>query len=116
MLTNLKKIGVSAMLFAPYVAFGAASDISSFLTQVEGWIGVITSIVVALVFIYFIWGLIKYLTAGSEGKDEAKAQMLYSVLIMFVIFSIWGIIRLLGGFLGITGNEGPINVQVPTVI
>lgn len=112
MLANLKKIALGTALFAPYVAFG--QSIGTLLSDAEGWIDSLTTIVVGLVFIWFIWGLIKYLLAGAEKKDEAKSQMIYSVLIMFVIFSIWGIINLLGGLVGADDNTA-INVDVPTV-
>lgn len=116
MLTNLKKVGISAMLFAPYVALAAdqADDIGNFLTKASGWITTITTIVVGLVFIYFMWGLITYLVGGAEKKEEAKGQMIYSILIMFVIFSIWGIIQVLNNITGTTGTTAK-PVDIPNV-
>ncbi len=113
MLANLKKVGISAVLFAPVIVF-AQGEITTLLSDAETWIQSITTIVVALVFIYFIWGLIKYLTAGAEKKEEAKTQMIYSILIMFVIFSIWGIINLLGGLVGADDNDA-IDVDLPSI-
>lgn len=114
MLTNLKKVGVSAFLFAPSLAF-AQTEITDLLKNATIWVNSLTTIVVGLVFIYFIWGLIKYLTSGAEKKDEAKSQMIYSILIMFVIFSIWGIINLLGGLIGADSNTNAIDLDIPQV-
>lgn len=114
MLSNLKKIGVSAMLFAPYMAF-AQNEITTLLSNATLWVNSLTTIVIGLVFIYFMWGLITYLVGGAEKKDEAKSQMIYSVLIMFVIFSVWGIINVLQNLTGATDNTGT-NLVIPDAI
>lgn len=59
-------------------------------------------IALGLCVLYFLWGIFKYVrtSAGSE-KSEGKSVMVWGVVGIFVAFSIWGILELLRGELGI---------------
>lgn len=58
-----------------------------------------TAIPVAFIFalIYFFWGIAKFIfSAGDTTKvEEGKAVMLWGVVVLFVIASVWGIIGVL---------------------
>ena len=53
-------------------------------------------IIGALALIWFFWGIIQYvLKADNEEKQtEARSYMIYAVIGMFVMFSIWGLVHL----------------------
>jgi hypothetical protein len=60
---------------------------------------------VLVAIIAFFYGLIRWLfSASSETKGEALAIMFYGVIAIFVMVSIWGIIRLLQNTFGVTQN------------
>lgn len=75
----------------------------------------VISAVISLFFIvgiiYFFWHLIfaGYHLIGSDGDpkklETAKNEMTYSVLGVIVIFSIFGIMKMVGTVLGIAGLE-----------
>lgn len=51
---------------------------------------------------YFFWGIFKYLrNTNSNEKEESRKILVWGVIGMFVVFSIWGIIELIKGELGI---------------
>lgn len=55
----------------------------------------------------FFWFLIEFIWKGNDNPDEqkkAKKGMIWSIVALFVMVSIWGIIGFLGGVLGI--NQG----------
>lgn len=52
----------------------------------------------------FFWGLIKYLFSVGEQKQEGLKIMFYGVIAIFVMVSIWGIIRLLQNTFGVAGG------------
>lgn len=56
-----------------------------------------------LAFVVFLWGVFKFIRASEQkDKDEGK-QFIYMGLIgLFVMVSVWGIIRILGSTFGIT--------------
>jgi cytochrome b len=74
---------------------------------------------VGLAVVVFFWFLIKFIVKGGDSADEKNAGikgMGYSILAIFVMVSIWGIIGAMGGMLGIgQGGSVPIpGIPVPT--
>ncbi|MDB5244819.1 MAG: hypothetical protein JWN18_689 [Parcubacteria group bacterium] len=75
----------------------------------SGLIGTVDSIIVpiifALTFLVFIYGVVKYffLNGDDEGKrTEGKQFVLWGLLGMVVLFSVWGLVNLLLSTLGIS--------------
>ncbi|OGG78018.1 hypothetical protein A3A36_00930 [Candidatus Kaiserbacteria bacterium RIFCSPLOWO2_01_FULL_52_12b] len=73
-----------------------------------GIIGVLNTVVVpvifALAFLVFIWGLLKYffLNGGDEAKHSLGRQfVLWGILGMVVLFTVWGFVNILLSTLGI---------------
>ncbi len=78
-----------------------------FSGYVNGIIGLLNTVVVpvifALAFAAFVWGVVKYLFI--HGNDEAKRAegrlfILWGVIGMAVLFSVWGFVNLLLSTLG----------------
>jgi TM2 domain-containing membrane protein YozV len=74
-------------------------------------------LVVALALLYFFWGLARFILNAGGGKEqeEAKAIMLWGIIALFVMISVWGIVRLLGETLlkGVNSDAIPIDRLVP---
>ena len=89
--------------------FDTLSLASVFLNDVV-WLFIMLAIVI------FFWGLIKYLMAVGEEKSEGIQIMFYGVLAIFVMVSIWGIIRLLQTTLSVTSTTpiAPQGIVIPT--
>ena len=60
---------------------------------------------ITLALIYFFWGLISYIGSGDENKEKARDIMIYGILSLFVMVSIWGIIRLLQSTFKVTSTD-----------
>jgi hypothetical protein len=76
----------------------------------------ILSIGVAL--LAFFWFLIVFITKGTESpekRQEGLKGMGYSILALFVMVSIWGIIGLLGNIFGTGVGGGPPTLEMPKV-
>ncbi len=74
----------------------------------SGLIGVLNTVVVPIIFTLafaaFIWGVANYflLHGGEEAKrEEGKAFILWSIIGLVVLFSVWGFVNLLLSTLGI---------------
>ncbi|OJI08685.1 MAG: hypothetical protein COV08_03290 [Candidatus Vogelbacteria bacterium CG10_big_fil_rev_8_21_14_0_10_49_38] len=55
-------------------------------------------ILVGFALILFMWGLVKYLKGGLGDKkdlDGAKSLMLWGVIVLFVMVSVWGFVKIL---------------------
>lgn len=67
---------------------------------------VITSIIIPLIFtfafLFFLWNVIRFMNASeSKNKEEAKERMWWGIIALFVMLSVWGIIKILSNTLGI---------------
>jgi succinate dehydrogenase/fumarate reductase cytochrome b subunit len=104
----LKKLKIFS-LTVPLMAF--AADVDSFLGKLSSWIGTLLPIVVAIALLYFFFGLIKFITSGgdSEKKEEAKNTMVWGVIALFVMVSVWGLVSFIGTSLDIDqGGTGDV--------
>lgn len=80
-----------------------ATLIYSIILNVKFALDLLVPVVITLALIYFIWGIIQYVIAQSEeNKNDAKTHIIYGVIAMFVIVSIWGITNFIAVYLGIT--------------
>ncbi|HEY4488131.1 MAG TPA: hypothetical protein VJB97_01295 [Candidatus Paceibacterota bacterium] len=71
---------------------------------INGLIGL--AVLLAILGLFF--GLVKYFfKKGDEAKHEGISMMVYGIIAIFVMVSIWGIIRLLQNTFGV-GGGGPI--------
>lgn len=95
---------------------GTGSGISQVLGNFGALINQATPIVVALALLGFFWGLAIYIfNAGDEKKKvEGRNIMIWGILALFVMLSVFGIIGALQAtFLPSSGNATPI--QIPSI-
>ncbi len=95
--------------FLPMIAFAqSGTQIFSILGIVQNILNFIVPMVITLGVIYFIYGVIGYVSAADEEKrTESRNVMIYGIIGLFVIVSIWGLIRFLGSSTGV--GQGGIN-------
>lgn len=114
----LVSAGTVGAALLPLVAFAQGADLDYFDTT----IGAIQDIVNALVplltgvaLVVFIWGVIRYVTAGEsdEKKAQARGLMIYGVIALFVIVSVWGLVNVLQDI--VLGGTGDTSVESPNV-
>ncbi|MCK5060073.1 MAG: hypothetical protein KAR00_02975 [Candidatus Pacebacteria bacterium] len=110
-----KNIALFAILGAPVIAF--AQNLSNVQTLVQA-IGSIVDLLIPIAFaaalLFFFWGLAMYLLAGGneEAQTKGKTMMLWGVIALFVMASIWGIVAFINQALGI---QETTSVTVPSV-
>ena len=75
-----------------------------------------TTIAVSLAFFFFFWNLFKFIRAGdADSKEEAQGKMVWSLVAIIVIVSLWGIIAFVRSVLGFDSGAGEENdVVLPT--
>jgi len=83
------------------------------LSTISGLINLATPVVVGLALLYFFWGLATYiLNAGNEEKKkDGKNIMIWGLLALFIMVSVWGIINVVRD----TFQLNDTNIQVPGV-
>jgi hypothetical protein len=105
-------IGLGLFLF-PVIAFAQQNAIGDLLETIGGLVETATPIVVGIALLAFFWGLAKYIFAGAEDdKVAGKKIMIWGIIALFVMISVWGIIEFIGTSLGISENA---TINVPEV-
>jgi len=105
----MKKILSSLTLsLLPTVAFAQTGPINlqnirGAIFQVGELINILLPIVVALALLFFFWGLAKFILASGdeEAKDQGKRIMIWGVLALFVMASVWGLVAFFGNLTGV---------------
>lgn len=111
---TLKRVLGSGILAWVFPLLATAATIEGALAQVKTILNLVIGILFVLVTLYFIWGVIQYVSsAGDEEKlKNGKQHMLWGIIGMVVMAAAWGIVSIVMTTFGVTGGTG--GVQVPT--
>ena len=102
-LNNMKKtLALLSAIILPNITFAAAScgsitDFTGLVTCITGLINDIIYVLIGIAVLLFIAGLVKYITAGGDEKQvaEAKSYILFGIIAIFVMVSVWGLVGIL---------------------
>ena len=78
------------------------SQLTGILTIVRLIFNTLIPIVITLGVVYFIWAVIQYtLNKTTEERAQARNHMIYGIIGLFVVVSIWGLIGFIGNTTGV---------------
>ena len=100
-------------LFSTKIAYAASTTLNGFLTNVDNMIiNPLILFLFALAVVYFLYGLLEFIInqANEEKKTSGKSHMLWGILGITIMLSVWGII----GFILKTFNISGIQVDQNT--
>jgi len=86
------------MTFKDFIGSGSTGIIGALNT-------VVVPVIFALAFAAFVWGVLKYffLHGGEEkSREEGRQFVIWGILGMVVLFSVWGFVNILLSALGLT--------------
>ncbi len=91
-----KLIGLTISL-APSLAFAQQiTDINSATTKFTNLGNTFVTILISISVIYIIWSVVRYLIAGGEDdRKKGRDAIIWGVVGLFVILSIWGLVNIL---------------------
>ncbi|MBI4079737.1 hypothetical protein HY414_00725 [Candidatus Kaiserbacteria bacterium] len=87
-------------------SLASAATLIDTLVLASTFLNGVIGLFITLAIVVFFWGLIKYLMSMSqENANEGLKIMFWGVIAIFVMVSIWGIIRLLQSTLKVTSTD-----------
>ncbi len=92
--------------------------ITRFLGQSRGIIGMLPAMLMGVAVVVFFFFLIKYLMFGkNDPKEKQKALhgMMYSLIAIFIMVALWGIIAFATDTLGINTNVEVVAPMIPRI-
>jgi hypothetical protein len=111
----MKKSIIAALAsMLPAVAFAqttAVTDVNSLSSKLIGIGNTVTYILTALAVLFIVWNVVIYLIKGSgeEGRSKAGMNILWGIVGLFIIVSIWGLVSILTN----TFRTAPTNQPIP---
>jgi len=100
----MKKLAlIVGALALPLISFAQDTGLTN-VKDIAMSIGEIVNILIPIAFalglLVFFWGLVKYIFGAEHDKEAAKKTMLWGVIALFVMASVWGLVRFLGSTVG----------------
>lgn len=112
----MKKISFAGILaLTPFLALAeTGGDAQGVLKTIGELVSSATPIVVALALLYFFWGLATFiLSSGDEEKrNKSRGVMIWGIIALFIIVSVWGLIGVVQETFDIKGDE---TINIPKV-
>ncbi|MFC1731324.1 hypothetical protein ACFL6I_13470 [candidate division KSB1 bacterium] len=85
------------LFLTPAVAFAAPRTFGELIHLFVSLINTAVSVIIALAVLGFFWGVTKYMFSAQDSTklEEGKKVMIWGIIALFVMVSIWGILRVL---------------------
>lgn len=110
---------VFSLLVSPFLASAQLKETKSFFTELLSLVSnVLIPLVFTLALLLFFWGMVKYIYSAGTDKQKAKDIMIWGVIALFVMSSIWAIIYFVSDQLGIQKYEPSLEgktMMVPNI-
>lgn len=97
-------------LLVPLFAFAATCNttvtgLKDILCRVSELLNLIIPVILVLGVVYFVYGVVQYVMADDEeAKTKGRDRMIYGIIGLVVIVSMWGLVGILVNTFGLTGT------------
>jgi hypothetical protein len=100
----MKKVLVGVVVgLAPLMAL--AQTLGGVITLVGNLLNALVPVIIGLAVIYFLWNVAQYVFS-ADGKEEARNGMIWGIIGIVVMVSVWGLVGLVQDSFEIRGT-GP---------
>ena len=100
-----------------FVPVAYASSVDEFIRQVNDVVlNPVIKLLFAVAFIMFFWGVVEFIrnADSDDGRSKGKQHMLWGIIGLFIMFSVWGLMQLIVDTLGLQGidpEEGTVELN-----
>jgi len=114
----MKKFIASGLFLLPAIALAQVPTgeyAFGTINLVEDWIERLTPLVIGAAMLFFLYGLMKFVlnSGNEEAKEEGKRIMIWGIISLFVMVSVWGLVGLLNQETGIDQGTTVIIPDIP---
>jgi len=96
------------LFISPIVVLAAdfAGIVSFFVYMI---VNPVVYLIVGFAVVYFLWGVAKYILHSDDAKsrEEGRSMMIYGIIAIFVMISMWGLVNLLDATFGLENDTLP---------
>ncbi len=111
---KIKKIIPLALVTMPFLAM--AETIKGIITKITGVIDVIIPLLITFAVLMLMWGIVQFITAAGdeEKRKKGKELIIYGIIGLFVMVSIWGLVGVLTGTFGLSQSAPKLPTYQPS--
>ena len=85
-------IGIAALGLLPLGAYAAPQTFAQFVYFLISFINPLAEILAMVAVLVFFWGIVQYIySAGGEGHEKGRQLIVWGVIGLFVLFSVWSL-------------------------
>lgn len=104
---------LSLVTLTPLVASAATNGLTDVIATINSLFKAILPVLIAFGVLYFIWGIVMYFIAdGEEAKKNGKNRIIYGIIGLAVIVSIWGLVNILVVTFNLGNSSAPSGINV----
>ena len=99
---------LSALIAIPEISFAITfQSLASFFIYII--VNPLVWIIIGFAVVYFLWGVAKYILHSGDVKarEEGRNMMIYGIIAIFVMVSMWGFVNLLVATFGLNNDKLP---------
>ncbi len=83
--------------------------VTGFIASIGNILNTLLPIFITLAVLVFFWGLVKFIFQAGDDREKGRNIMIWGLIGLFVIVSVWGIVSFLGNLFGIgQGGTAPV--------
>jgi uncharacterized membrane protein len=114
----MKKISASLtfLSFLPAIAFaqipGQVSDLPSLISKIDDLVNSTVWLFISLAVIFIVWNGVQFIIhAGGDKRGDYQKAVMWGILGLFIILSIWGLVNILDNTFKLGNANGEGNAQ-----
>lgn len=109
-------LAVFASAFPVLASAQQITDVNSLLAKLVSIGNALIPIFISFAVIYLVYAIVVYIIAGDEDKKkEGKTMVIYGIIGLFLILSIWGLVGLLRRSFNFGSNQQVPYQEFPTI-
>ena len=106
-------IFISSGFIVPAVSFASGEGLEGLLLAIKDLTGLALPFLVSSSILFFFWGTAQFILngAGDKTREDGKQKMIWGVVALFIMASIFGILQSISSTIGV-----PIELSPDTTI
>jgi multisubunit Na+/H+ antiporter MnhE subunit len=104
----MKKLIASLAVLAPSVALAqttAITDVNSLYYKLQGISNLIIGLLIAFAVVWIIISVVRFIMASGEERAERRSSILWGIVGLAIILSIWGLVAILTNTFAVSNNS-----------
>lgn len=111
----LASIMVSAFPLMALAQYNPSMGIGGLFGLLGSWVKLALPLLISIAVVYFVWNVFQFavMATDEDSKKTAKTQMIWGIIGIFVMVSVWGLVGILQSTFGTSGAGANIGNQLP---